>query len=423
MPLLLPTMAPVKHAALQGFAREGPLGGSAVLQAAVGSAGEPDSASPPGSTTIEHGPPPLPRTLHGTHDDWIVDEVLLGQGSFAHVRLAHGALSGREAVVKSTPMSPKDRLGAFFALREALVLAHLPRHPAVPMLLDIVRSRHGIHLVLARAPGVELLSHVISQPDGRLEEEEARRIVAGVLSALRHAHANGIIHRDIKPDNVLVAATGQVTLLDFGLATFFGSATVLDEAVGSLEYASPRMRRLLERGERCSASLGHPDLWSLGVLAHAVLAGRLPRCSEDIGDDREMSYDADLELPEGVSSDARSFLSLVLDPANEGRISASSLLRHPWVRPFADLSGTVRTKIPSVPSPEDGFTVAGVSVAAHLARMLPEHLDQVWHADAGDGEHVGGGLDPGGLVGIALPAILPFAGPANVGTDTLVVGS
>lgn len=186
-------------------------------------------------------PPLPPRTAAVTHlvgrnDTWTLGRKL-GQGTFATVRLSQGKRTGCLAVVKTTPVGRKQRSrGRLFALREALVLSYLPRHESIPVLYDLVETEDAVHEVMQLAPGIELFEYVRRQPLGKVREDEARRIVAGILEALRHVHESGVLHRDVKVDNVFYEpTTGLITLLDYGLATFYDSATVLDEPWGCVK--------------------------------------------------------------------------------------------------------------------------------------------------------------------------------------------
>lgn len=259
-------------------------------------------------------------------------------------------------------------------------MIHLPAHPNIPPLLDFARTSKAIHTVLALAPGEELFTYVNDKPEGRLDEDEARRIVAGILEALRHVHAAGILHRDIKLDNVFYdTATGTVSLIDFGLATFVDENTILEEAVGCINFASPALLRLTNTRHGFRPKGGHSDLWALGVLAHGLLTGYFPFRSEDPWEMQlEIAAGVHLDLEE-VSDLGKDFLATVLDPANEGLISAKSLLRHPWIAPVAPRpSGQLpQTAPPKLPSPViDGRRAAKAAESA-LQKVLPGYLASI----------------------------------------------
>lgn len=282
-----------------------------------------------------------------------------------------------QAVVKTTPLSHPSPIAPFFALREAFVLANLAPHPNVVPLLDIVRTTRSIHTVLGLAPGYELYQYVDSKPNARLPEEEACLIVAGILEALRHVHSQSVLHRDVKLDNVFYdPKTGQVTLLDFGLATFVDESVPLEEDVGCLLYASPGLLALALHQTPLLPQNGHSDLWSLGVLAHGILTGYFPFSAEVPALlEQEIKAYAGPAL-EGFSEPCRDFVRLLLDPANAGRITADALCRHPWVARFSHRLASIPRKqpIPRIPSPVQDLPGATRSLKAHLSASLRVHF-------------------------------------------------
>src|SRR5690606_12439322 len=117
----------------------------------------------------------------------------------------------------------------------------------------------------------KLLSEVISS--GPVPAEEAARITAGILTALEYSHRAGVVHRDIKPGNVMVTTNGQVKVMDFGIARAISesSANVAQTSavLGTASYFSPEQAR----GESVDA---RTDLYSTGVVLYELLTGRAP---------------------------------------------------------------------------------------------------------------------------------------------------
>ncbi|KAI9016913.1 kinase-like domain-containing protein [Hyaloraphidium curvatum] len=321
-------------------------------------------------------------TIHGLTGEWQTGRFL-GSGAFSSVRLARGPRG--VAVAKTTPSGSPRNL--FFALREARVLAHLPPHRSVPPLLDVAKTSDAVHAIFGRAPGEELFAYVNSHPGGKLPEAEARVIVAELLEALRHAHAHGVLHRDVKMDNVLYdPSTHTLSLIDFGLATFFDSLTLLDEPVGCIHYASPGLLRLVCRGSPYPARRGHQDLWAAGVLAHGLLTGFFPFRHEEPLDLQAEVARGPPQPVDGASDGANAFLALVLDARNEGKISASSLLEHPWLADVAPERAPVRSvgKLPKLPSSAFDPRRAAEAARTELALALPGYLASLDAADSGD---------------------------------------
>ncbi|MFR0357743.1 serine/threonine-protein kinase [Streptomyces sediminimaris] len=196
----------------------------------------------------------------------------LGHGGMGTVWRAKDETVDREVAVKE-PRVPdhlpdRERATTFERMRrEARAAARLD-HPAVVNVHDvaIVDGRPWIVMELVR--GRSLGSAL---QEGTLDAREAARIGLEVLGALEAAHAAGILHRDVKPDNVLLGRHGRVVLTDFGIAQIEGETNLTDTGgfVGSPEYIAPE--RVLGRRPGPAS-----DLWSLGVVLYAATEGVSP---------------------------------------------------------------------------------------------------------------------------------------------------
>ncbi|TNH28263.1 serine/threonine protein kinase [Micromonospora orduensis] len=154
-------------------------------------------------------------------------------------------------------------------LREARAAARLI-HPAVVRLYDVVPVEGSPWIVMEYVPSRTLQD--VLDAEGPLEPARAARIGLALLGALHAAHTAGVLHRDIKPQNVLMAHDGRVMLTDFGLATFDGGDGAMTRpgmVLGSPQYVAPE--RAAEGVSTVAA-----DLWSLGATLHAAVEGRSP---------------------------------------------------------------------------------------------------------------------------------------------------
>lgn len=145
------------------------------------------------------------------------------------------------------------------------------------MVHDVAEHDGRPHIVMELVDGGSLADRLGSE--GPLGPAETARMGLALLGALTAAHARGVLHRDVKPANVLVeAGTGRVVLTDFGIARLAGSTTISETGafVGSPEYTSP---------ERMQGAAAGPesDLWSLGVLMCAALTGKSPFHRDSLG--------------------------------------------------------------------------------------------------------------------------------------------
>ncbi len=204
----------------------------------------------------------------------------LGHGGMGIVWRATDQLLGREVAVKALPRD--ETLSAAEArrrrertLREARAVARL-HHPHVIVVHDVVEDDERAYMVMELVDGGSLADHV--RTHGPVDTAGAARIGVALLGALSTAHAAGILHRDVKPSNVLIAGDGRVVLTDFGVAQVAGATTLTESGsfVGSPEYTAP---------ERMSGAGTGPesDLWSLGALLCAVLTGASPFHRDSLG--------------------------------------------------------------------------------------------------------------------------------------------
>ena len=210
-------------------------------------------------------------------------EARVGRGGMGVVWRATDQLLGRQVAVKEIPLDLDETLSPQEAerqrdrtLREARAVAQL-RHPHIIVVHDVVEHDERPYLVMELIDGGSLAERVATR--GPVDAAEATRIGIDLLSALRTAHAAGVLHRDIKPANVLLeSGSNRVVLTDFGIAQVAGATTLTETGsfVGSPEYTAP---------ERMSGARTGPesDLWSVGALLCTVLSGESPFRRDSLG--------------------------------------------------------------------------------------------------------------------------------------------
>mgnify|MGYP004504141813 FL=1 len=140
-------------------------------------------------------------------------------------------------------------------------------HPNIVSVYDVSRGETE-YIVMELIDGITLKQYM--EKRGQLNWREALHFITQIMKALAHAHSRGIIHRDIKPQNIMVLRDGSVKVADFGIACLANSAnTLTQEALGSVHYMSPEQAR----GDRTDA---RSDIYSAGVVLYEMLTGRLP---------------------------------------------------------------------------------------------------------------------------------------------------
>ena len=196
----------------------------------------------------------------------------IGLGAMGIVWRGRDDLLDRDVAVKevriAVPGTADDGTAYQRTLREAKTAARLS-HPGVVTVFDVVEE-NGTPWIVMELVHARSLDQVVAE-DGPLRPAEAADVGGLLLSALTCAHAAGVLHRDVKPSNVLITPEGSAVLTDFGIATFEGdpSITQVGMVVGTPGFTAPER----VRGEPATPA---SDLWSLGATLFAAVEGRGP---------------------------------------------------------------------------------------------------------------------------------------------------
>jgi len=313
----------------------------------------------------------------------------LGRG--AETVVYRVARRGKEYALKLLTATGANGDATLTAVRREAALLGCVGHPLLPRILEVGQVEAGPYLVLEYIDGSPL-SEVLRT--GRLDEARALRLASDVVGPLAAAHRAGLVHRDVKPDNVIVGTDGTARLIDFGLATRGGAQN--DRVAGTLLYCAPEQTGMLKRPVD-----GRSDLYALGIVLFECLTGQTPYHSLDAGELIRQHAAAPVPDPRSLRPD--------LSPM------------------FAAILGKLMAK-----DPDDRYQT-GESLLADLHRlsMQPAALFEVG-AQAGGAQHPG----PDALVGRG-PEVVELAsrwlearegqggcalvqGPAGVGKSRLV---
>ncbi|KIJ23536.1 hypothetical protein M422DRAFT_217509, partial [Sphaerobolus stellatus SS14] len=195
-------------------------------------------------------------------------------------------------------------------------------HPHVAQLYEVIATENHIWLVTELCSGGELYDYLIEK--GRLSEEETRIIFGQLCLAVAYIHDKGVVHRDLKLENVLLDERCRVKLSDFGFTREYERGSFLETWCGTTGYAAPEM--LL-----CNKYLGQEvDIWSLGVILYTLLTGALPFDDDDEMVQKEKIIKAEYEDPEWLSPEARDLLRKLLQREPVKRLSIPQVFKHPF---------------------------------------------------------------------------------------------
>jgi len=322
----------------------------------------------------------------------------LGEGEFGKVKLGWKNGGNNQVAVKiirKDKLQDNARMQKVF--REVNILQGL-EHPNIVRLHEMVETERTIGIVLEYAPCGELFNYILNQR--YLKDNHAKKLFAQLVSAVGYLHKKGIIHRDLKLENLLLDRNQNIIVTDFGFANKFDPSDELGESVEARlhERTFVEKHRLgslskdgYRRGDLMVTSCGSPcyaapelvisdglytgrkvDVWSIGVILYAMLAGYLPYDDDPRnpdGDNINLLYsyisETELKFPEYVSPHARDLLKRILRPDPRKRADLFEVARHSWLSGFEDVVDAITSSVmdatgmsPSMDGP----------VRGHLAR-------------------------------------------------------
>ena len=168
-------------------------------------------------------------------------------------------------ILKDEYSKDEDFCNRFHAEGQAVAMVS---HPNIVNVYDVSSSRDADYIVMELIDGISLKQYM--EKKGVLNWKETLHFAIQIAKALEHAHGRGIVHRDIKPHNVMVLKNGSVKVTDFGIARLMSeSHTLTREALGSVHYISPEQAK----GGRVD---NRSDIYSLGVVMYEMMTGRPP---------------------------------------------------------------------------------------------------------------------------------------------------
>ncbi|KAJ2851375.1 serine/threonine protein kinase [Coemansia brasiliensis] len=261
----------------------------------------------------------------------------LGSGAFAEVRIAINRVTGERFAAKIinrnriTQIDKRKKLDENFRI-ETSILSRV-RHPAIVQVHGVFRETDYLYLVLDLASDGELFDEIVSRQ--YLSEDDSRRVLLQLLLAIRHLHRMGIVHRDIKLENILLADKQnlRLKLADFGLAKIVGEQTFMKTVCGTPMYVAPEVLTVRQVGMYDNLV----DIWSLGVVLYICLCG-FPPFSDELAPPpmRDQIIAGMYSFPsdpwDHISPEAIDLVCRMLQVDPRNRITVDQALAHPWLR-------------------------------------------------------------------------------------------
>lgn len=319
-----------------------------------------------------------------TINDYLVLE-LLGRGAFGKVKLVESITTGQKLAMKILP-APKTKASdkRRLAIQREIAVMKRIKHPHMVRLHEVLGNMNSgkLYLVLQYVSGGTIAKKLTNTTVQPIDEETLQGQARQLLSALKYLQINGVVHRDIKPDNILVDRSGNVFLSDFGV-----SAVCTDEVVSGVEGTPAFMAPELCRGD--AEVNGHlVDVWALGVSLFQLMFGVLPFIASNVMDlsrqiigepllfpdedpSRWARYVDEFGLPEvDVSDEFKEVMRGMLEKDPAERWGVRKILNSDWL---VELDRTTPGNDPSQ-SPDDGSGSFDVSFADIEDAIIPAEI-------------------------------------------------
>ncbi|KAI3861431.1 hypothetical protein MKW98_000383 [Papaver atlanticum] len=257
---------------------------------------------------------------------------LLGHGQFGYTFVATDKVNGDRVAVKRID---KNKMVLPIAVedvkREVKILQALTGHENVVQFHNAFEDDSYVYIAMELCEGGELLDRILSKKDSRYTEKDAAVIVRQMLRVAAECHLNGLVHRDMKPENFLFKSAkldSPLKATDFGLSDFIKPGRKFQDIVGSAYYVAPEVLKRKSGPES--------DVWSIGVITYILLCGRRPFWdkTEDGIFKEVLKNKPDFRRKPwpSISHSAKDFIKKLLVKDPRARLTAAQALSHPWVR-------------------------------------------------------------------------------------------
>ncbi|GAA5911929.1 hypothetical protein JCM6882_004718 [Rhodosporidiobolus microsporus] len=235
---------------------------------------------------------------------------------------AAAAATGKPSASFLAKAAAKDASKEVRTVREGS-LCLLLHHPYVCGMREMMVYPHHYYFVQEYVNGGQMLDYIISH--GRLRERSARKFARQIGSALEYCHANSIVHRDLKIENILISKTGNIKIIDFGLSNLYSPVSHLSTFCGSLYFAAPE---LLNAKPYTGPEV---DVWSFGIVLYVLVCGKVPFDDQSMPALHAKIKRGQVEYPTWLSAECKHLLSRMLVTVPSQRATLSEVLNHPWM--------------------------------------------------------------------------------------------
>ncbi|KAE9555339.1 hypothetical protein FO519_001421 [Halicephalobus sp. NKZ332] len=256
----------------------------------------------------------------------------LGHGNFAQVKVGYHEIANTKVAVKIVDTQTLDPENLMKIEREIKLLQKL-NHPFIIKLYEVIRLERYWYIITEYVGGGELFDMLTDK--GKQPENEARRLFQQIVSAVAECHGRGIVHRDIKAENLLLDRDNNIKLIDFGFSNVQNPNSLLSTWCGSPPYAAPELLLGQEYDGMKS------DVWSLGVILYILVTAGFPFPGDSVDKLKRAVLNDHLKIPFWVSVACSDLIRKMLTVTPGKRYSLSQVIQHRWF--VVDMPGNLKT--------------------------------------------------------------------------------
>ena len=265
----------------------------------------------------------------------------LGCGGFAYVYLATNGSSDEMLAIKVIPKKNVKTYDDQQRLQREIEATAFLHHPNIVQLHDFFSDIDNFYLVMDYCGGGSLNDYIKNPAIPKLREDQAATIFAQIVAAVDYCHERGVVHRDLKPHNVLITKFPQIKIADFGLCGYIEKGQKMNTFCGTQCYNAPECLMKNEYDAKQS------DVWSLGVILYEMVTGSHPWNTSNVNAMIQQIIKAKFVVPPTVTAACDELIKSMLKLRPADRITCKQILEHPWMK-LASTRYKSRSSLPSL---------------------------------------------------------------------------
>lgn len=264
--------------------------------------------------------------------DYTIGKIL-AEGAFGIVKLGKNIKTNELVAIKIVDKEQTEKRGATELIEREISILKRVKHPNIIECFQVIETEYNWYMVMEYVSGGELFDYVTKR--GSLSEYEASSFFSQIISGIEYLHTEGIYHRDLKLENIMLDKDNKVKIIDFGYAAI-DEGKLLKRFCGTAHYIAPDVLTGPYNGSKA-------DIWSCGIIFYAMVTGKLPFAngSEDAKVIFEQIKHTEVRLPPYLSDKCKDLISSLLHKDPIERITVPNIRRHAFSRIMNFYKGSI----------------------------------------------------------------------------------